>query len=28
MSLAAAFKGWIGEAALTVAKKIALDGEV
>ena len=28
MSLASAFKGWIGEAALTVAKKIALDGAV
>ena len=28
MSLASAFKGWIGEAALAVAKKIALDGNV
>ena len=28
MSLAAAFKGWVGEAALSVAKKIALDGNV
>ncbi len=28
MSLASAFKGWIGEAVLTVAKKIVLDGDV
>jgi hypothetical protein len=28
MSLTAAFKGWLGEAVLTVAKKIALDGDV
>lgn len=28
MSLAAAFKGWFGEAVLTVAKKITLDGDV
>ena len=28
MSWAKAFKGWVGEAALTVAKKIALDGDV
>lgn len=28
MSLASAFKGWIGEAVLTVAKKITLDGNV
>lgn len=28
MSLASAFKGWLGEAALTVAKKIVLDGDV
>lgn len=28
MSLKAAIKGWFGEAIVTVAKKIALDGEV
>lgn len=28
MSLASAFKGWIGEAVLTIAKKIVLDGGV
>jgi restriction system protein len=28
MSLASAFKGWLGEAALSVAKKIALDGDI
>lgn len=28
MSLASAFKGWLGEAVLTVAKKIALDGTI
>lgn len=28
MSLGATFKGWLGEAALTVAKKIMLDGKV
>jgi hypothetical protein len=28
MSIASAFKGWLGEAALSVAKKIALDGDV
>jgi len=28
MSFAASFKGWIGEAVMSVAKKIALDGEV
>ena len=28
MRIASAFKGWIGEAVLTVAKKIVLDGNV
>lgn len=28
MSLASAFKGWLGETVLTVAKKIVLDGNV
>lgn len=28
MDLASALKGWLGEAALTVAKKIVLDGDV
>ncbi len=27
MSFASAFKGWLGEAVLTVAKKVALDGD-
>lgn len=28
MSLAKAFKGWFGEAVISVAKKIALDGDI
>lgn len=28
MSFAAGFKGWLGEAALSVAKKIALNGDI
>lgn len=28
MSFASAFKGWLGEAVLTVAKKIVLDGDI
>lgn len=28
MSLAAGFKGWLGEAIFTVAKKIVLDGDI
>ena len=28
MSLASSFKGWLGEAAISIAKKIALDGDV